>query len=102
MVSEISDAGFAVIEAETADDGLRLLSESLPSLLFTDIRLPGQLNGWQLAEEARQIIPGLPIIYATGYTDEAPRLLPGAIFIRKPYRPTEILVQIRRLLGRPD
>lgn len=102
IVSEIGESGFTVIEAETADEGLQLLSDAAPSLLFTDIRLPGQLNGWQLAEEARRLIPGLPVMYATGYTDEALRLVPGSVFIRKPYRPSEILIHVRRLLGIAD
>ena len=90
IVMEIDEAGYGVLEADTAEEGLRLLESKAPSLLFTDIRLPGRLNGWQLAEEARQLIPNLPVMYATGYTDEAPRLVPGAVFIRKPYRPSEI------------
>lgn len=99
VASEIAEAGFGVIEAETAEEGLIVIEGGSASLLFTDIRLPGRLNGWQLAEHARRIAPDLPIIYATGYTDDAPRVLPGGVLIRKPYRPSEVTAHLHRLLG---
>ena len=102
IVDQIIEAGYGVREAETAEEGLHILTREEPSLLFTDIRLPGRMNGWQLAEEARRLFPTLPVMYATGYTDEAPRLVSGSRFIRKPYRPSEILRHIRQLLGQPD
>lgn len=102
IVVEIGEAGYGVSEAETAEEGLEILTRDEPALLFTDIRLPGSINGWQLAEEARRLFPALPVMYATGYTDEAPRLVSGAVFIRKPYRPSEILRHIKQLLGNAD
>ena len=49
-----------------------------------DIRLPGQLSGWDIAERARAMRPDLPVIYATGYSGEL-RIVPGGEFLRKPY-----------------
>ena len=45
-------AGFVVLEAETAEHGLEMLEQKPVGVLFTDIRLPGQADGWDLAEKA--------------------------------------------------
>src|SRR5689334_18576839 len=76
IVHELEDAGFGVLEAETAEAGLAILQQRPVSLLFTDIRLPGPMDGWGLAEAARVLFPNLPVIYATGFTAEEPRLVP--------------------------
>ena len=68
-------------------------------LLFTDIRLPGLMDGWRLAEEARSINPRLPVIYATGFSSEAPRLVRDSVFLKKPYLPSAVVAAVRRLLG---
>lgn len=98
IVHEVIDAGFKVIPAETAEGGLQALKEGGVALLFTDIRLPGPMDGWQLAEAARELTPELPIIYATGYTAEEPRVVAGAVFLRKPYLPSQVISHINRLL----
>jgi CheY-like chemotaxis protein len=97
VAREISEAGFGVVEAETAEEGLRIIEEQAISLLFTDIRLPGSMDGWGLAEQARKLTPDLPVIYATGYSDGAPRLVSGGVFLRKPYVPSAVIEHIRRL-----
>ena len=68
--------------------------------LFTDIRLPGALDGWQLAEQARKLHPVLPVIYATGYSEETPRVVTGGVFLRKPYVPSTVMAALDRLLAR--
>lgn len=68
-------------------------------VLFTDIRLPGLIDGWQLAERARAINPVLPVIYATGFSSEAPRLVADGILLRKPYLPSTVLATIEKLGG---
>src|SRR5436305_1640861 len=77
MTDELRELGFTVYPAETAEDGLRILErEPDIDLLFTDIRLPGRLDGWDLAERARHARPELKIIYATGYSVVPSRILP--------------------------
>jgi CheY-like chemotaxis protein len=103
IVSELQDAGFAVLEAETAEQGIELLEESPVGVLFTDIRLPGRLDGWDLAEKARALYPNLPVIYATGFSAVQPRLVPESIFLRKPYLPSAVIAAIEKLTGyKPD
>ena len=56
--AEFEDAGFSVIQAGEAQEALALLSQiDQLDLLFTDIRLPGRLSGWDIAEEARMRSP---------------------------------------------
>lgn len=92
IVLELEDAGYDVIEAEDGRTALRLLLDHPQvALLFTDIRLPGDLTGWDIAERARTIRPGLPVIYATGYSSDGLRLVEGATFLKKPYRPAMVI-----------
>ena len=92
VATELEEVGYAVLRAETAEEALRWLRASDPiDLLFTDIRLPGHLDGWRLAEEARALRPSLPVIYATGYSAEQPRQVSDSRFILKPYRPSLII-----------
>ena len=97
IVWELQDAGYVVIEATTGETALARLREGCIDLLFTDIRLSEGLDGWSVAEEARSLYPGLPVIYATGYTVEQPRVVPGGIFLHKPYRPSAVIDAARSL-----
>ena len=99
IAAELRDAGYIVIEAETAEQGLNVLEEMPVGVLFTDIRLPGKMNGWELAERARSLHPELPVIYATGFSAEEPRLVSDSIFLRKPYLPSAVIAAIARLTG---
>ena len=59
------------------------------------------MSGWELAETVRRIRPTVPVIYATGYSAEQPRVVPGGIFLRKPYLTSQVIGHIGRLLD-PD
>ncbi|HEY8564354.1 MAG TPA: response regulator [Beijerinckiaceae bacterium] len=101
VVEELRDAGYDVLEAETAEEGLSILEHTPDvAVLFTDIRLPGSLTGWDLAEAARRLRPGLPVIYATGYSEERPRQVPGSLFMHKPYRPSAVIRAVEDLRSR--
>lgn len=92
IVLELEDAGYDIVEAEDGQTALRLLDEyPAIALLFTDIRLPGGMTGWDIAEQARARRPGLPVIYATGYSNDDLRLVAGAEFLNKPYRPAVVI-----------
>ena len=93
----LEDAGYTVVEAATAEDGLDALEGREINVLFTDIRLPGPMDGWRLAEKARALKPDLPVIYATGFSAEAPRLVPDGVLLKKPYTPSTVIDTIERL-----
>lgn len=99
VARELEDAGYTVLESDSAERALEVLREREVDLLFTDIRLPG-IDGWSLAEEARILRPDLPVIYATGYTVEQPRQVPESFFLNKPYRPSAV-VKVAERLGVP-
>ncbi|GJE74759.1 response regulator [Methylorubrum suomiense] len=95
---EFEDAGYDVLCAGTAEQAYDLLrARPRVDLLFTDIRLPGQLDGWDLAERARALQPDLPVIYVTGYSNEQPRQVAESVLVMKPYRMSAIIDVARRL-----
>ncbi|MCP3395534.1 response regulator [Bradyrhizobium sp. CCGB12] len=66
-------------------------------VLVTDVRLPGNVDGWQIAERCRESDPALPVIYATGYSPVAPPPGPGNRILNKPYHPDEVIRMVREL-----
>ena len=92
-------AGYEVIEAATGEEALSRCQEHTADLLFTDIRLPGALDGWDVAEHCRASHPSLPVIYASGYSHKEARQVPGSVYIPKPYRPSQLVKTIRQLTG---
>jgi DNA-binding NtrC family response regulator len=94
MVAEIlAEYGFEVHVAATAQDALHHLTCGAPcDILFTDINLRGSVDGTVLAQLARQLRPGLPVVYASGAINHlaAASAVPGSTFVPKPYDPFKI------------
>lgn len=89
-------AGHRVIEAASGDEAYRLLSARADlsiDVLFTDVVMPGRLDGIDLANAARELRPGLRVLYATGFANlvrtNRDSDLQGPV-LRKPYRPGEL------------
>ena len=96
---DLEDLGFRVIAAANADEALQVLEAGTEvAALFTDIRMPGPHDGWELARRARALRPGLPVLYASGYSGEGPQPVAGSIFLHKPYRLSEIENALRQLM----
>ncbi|MBV9687026.1 MAG: response regulator [Alphaproteobacteria bacterium] len=104
-IDGLRELGYEVIDAADGQAALRAIA-SRPdiSLLFTDVGLPGGLDGRQLAEQARQRRPDLKVLYTTGYARNAivhqGRLDPGVELIVKPFTHAEFAARIRDVLGR--
>jgi two-component system, response regulator PdtaR len=97
---EIEAAGFEVYEAYNADEAIRLL-EAHPAigLVFTDVDMPGSMDGVKLAHFVRTRWPPVKIIVTSGYQHVTPDQLPaGSVFLRKPYQPEQLKREIDRLL----
>lgn len=91
-LEDLSEAGHEVTAAGSGDEALTILQRDKAfDVLFTDIRMPGELDGWQLADEARELIPTLKIIFATGLNDDADWKRPEDRMLAKPYRKDELL-----------
>jgi CheY-like chemotaxis protein len=99
-VEALKDAGFQVIEAATGEEALKKCKERVADALFTDIRLPGKIDGWTIAEHCRDADPSLPVVYATGYSHVEHRPVPGSRFFHKPYSLHRVVDTISDLLGR--
>ncbi len=97
-VDILAEEGFETIEATNGDEALDCCAEAAADVLFTDIRLPGRLSGWEIAERCRERNPTIPVIYATGFSGEEPRPVPGSLLLQKPYRPEQIIAALRRVV----
>ena len=91
MVEALVDEGFEVIECATGEQALAECRRGVADVLFTDIRLGGQLNGWDVAEIFRKHRPAMRVLYASGYSIDPPRHVSDSQFFNKPYRPEDIL-----------
>src|SRR3979490_2506859 len=87
----LSNAGYRVLEAGSADEALQFLESAADiRLLFTDVSMPGSMSGSDLAHRVVERWPGIGIIITSGRPrPEAPPL--GAQFHAKPYDPTKVL-----------
>lgn len=93
----LAEIGFEVRSAPNGDAARQILEGGhCPSLLFTDIRMPGQLNGVQLASWAQAHCPDLRVLLQTGYVEEDARPFP---VLRKPFTADELIEAIQSALG---
>ena len=103
-VEVLSELGYHVLEAAEGHEALRLLRDAAVhcDLLFTDVVLPGGINGEQLAAEAHVARPGLKVLFTTGYARNAivhqGRLDPGVRLITKPFTYADLAARIRDVL----
>ena len=102
VADSLSEHGFAVHEVATADAALRYIDAGgAVDVLFTDVNLPGSMDGAELANRARARRPDLPIVYASGRYGSADfgGLVPRSVFVPKPYDPEEVCTLLVRLTG---
>lgn len=103
-VAALKGFGYSVIVAADGREALGLLhSGAKPDLLFTDVVMPGGVNGWELARQAQEILPGLDVLFTSGYALEAlvevGRLAPDTIILNKPYRKSELGARVASMLS---
>jgi PAS domain S-box-containing protein len=101
------ELGYRVIGAADGETALRLVENDPEiSLMFTDIGLPGGLNGRQVADAARRIRPSLRVLFTTGYARNAiihqGRLDPGVELLSKPFSRSMLGSKIRQVLNQPQ
>jgi CheY-like chemotaxis protein len=100
MAMSLSEAGYTVIEAATGDEALSVLEGGHPvDLVFTDVRMPGRLDGIALSEIVRRRYPLVPVIVTSANPDFALEGLDDDVhFIAKPYAVAVVLREIARTL----
>ena len=98
-VGMLEDAGFRMIEAVNGDEALELLeADSDVQLLFTDINMPGAINGLALAKRVHDRWPHIGIMVASARPIQPPHELPaGSRFEQKPYSPATVVRHAREL-----
>ena len=102
--TQIEGLGYATLEAANAAEALEVIDANAQiDLLFTDVIMPGAMNGRQLVDEALKRRPGLKTLFTSGYTENAivhhGRLDSGVLLLAKPYRKSELARMIRMALG---
>lgn len=97
----LAEAGFEVLEAANAEEALALLDAcGGASVLFTDVEMPGPMDGFELAKIAAARWPSMHIIIASGRREPHARRIPRrGRFVPKPYAPEEIARDIGALLA---
>ena len=99
MSDVLEEHGFAVHPVENGEAALEYLNSGGPvDVLFTDINMPGRIDGAELAVEARKVRPDLPVVYASGRYEACDlNKVPRSTFLPKPYDPNEACSLISRL-----
>ena len=96
----VTEAGFQAIGAKNADEAIRILeSRDDIRIVFTDVNMPGSMDGIKLAHAVRDRWPPIEIIVTSGLTVEnVQELLPErGIFFPKPYTPAQVASALKRL-----
>lgn len=99
----LSDGGFEPAIATSGEEAVTLLEGKRTKyrVLVTDINLPGKMNGWEIAQHAREIEPEFPIIYMSGMSaaDWPSKGVPKSIMLEKPFAPAQLVTAIANLLN---
>ncbi len=98
-VEMIADAGFEAVEAANADQAIGILESRRDiTVVFTDIQMPGSMDGLKLARAIRGRWPPIKIIATSGRANVLePDLPEGGRFLRKPYSPHQVAGVLREL-----
>jgi signal transduction histidine kinase/CHASE3 domain sensor protein len=103
VVAQLESLGYSTLAAQNASEALSLLDRGKQiDLLFTDVVMPGAMNGRQLAEEVVKRRPATKVLYTSGYSEDAivhhGRLDPDVLLLPKPYRKSDLDHMVRRAL----
>ena len=103
----LRNEGFEVVEAQDGDEAAKLLDGPDGfDVLFTDVRMPGMLDGLDVAMHLRQQHPVIPVLIvsggATNLVSRLSLLKPPAVFIDKPYQLREIVTALNGMTRRPE
>jgi CheY-like chemotaxis protein len=102
----LNGLGYRAIEAADADAALEILTKNPGiDLLFTDVVMPGSVTAVELARRAKDLCPGIAVLFTSGYTEKAlfhdHHLDPGVHLLSKPYRRNDLAGKIRAVLDEP-
>lgn len=101
IADDIRDGGFEVLEAGDADEAMQILAcDPEIRVVFTDVDMPGSMDGLELSERVRARWPGVHVIVTSGKQVPLRGILPDdGQFMPKPYSPEEVLRAIRQIIS---
>jgi PAS domain S-box-containing protein len=104
VLTQLHSLGYVTLDAANAVEALAIFEAGHEfDLLFTDVIMPGAMNGRLLANELQRRKPGLKVLFTSGYTENAiihhGRLDSGVLLLAKPYRKSDMAVMIRKALA---
>ncbi|TPQ34863.1 hybrid sensor histidine kinase/response regulator [Bradyrhizobium guangdongense] len=104
VIAQLGSLGYRTLVAGDGAAALALVEQGAKfDLLFTDMIMPGGMNGKELADTIRARRAGLKVLYTSGYTDDTVmhdgHLDPGVALLRKPYRKAELSLKLREVLS---
>jgi DNA-binding response OmpR family regulator len=99
----LSEAGFEPAIAPSGEEAVTLLKglKTKYRALVTDISLRGRMDGWEVAQQAREIDPEFPVVYMSGKSaaDWASKGVPNSIMLEKPFAPAQLVTAVSNLLN---
>lgn len=100
IAEDLREAGFEVCEARNADEALKLLETRRDiRVMFTDIDMPGSMDGLRLSAAVRDRWPPIKIVVTSGKRNPGAEAMPiGGVFIPKPYSPESVTTAIQGVL----
>lgn len=103
VADALHDGGFDAVVASSGEEAVTLLEarDSQYRALVTDIDLKGEMDGWQVAQHAREIQPEFPIVYMSGAAaaDWTSKGVPNSVMLSKPFAPAQLLTALANLLN---
>jgi CheY-like chemotaxis protein len=105
VVETLRDLGYRVLTANDAASALTVIESGVPiDLLFTDVVMPGTLKSPELARKARERLPGVAVLFTSGYTENAivhgGRLDLGVELLSKPYSREMLARKVRQVIAK--
>jgi PAS domain S-box-containing protein len=103
VLAQLHSLGYVTLQAANAAEAMAIVAAGTPfDLLFTDVIMPGSMNGRQLADELQKNRSDLKVVFTSGYTENAiihhGRLDTGVLLLAKPYRKSDLARIIRKAL----
>jgi DNA-binding response OmpR family regulator len=103
VADALHDGGFESVVASSGEEAVTLLKADNGQYraLVTDIDLKGKMNGWDVAQHAREIHPEFPIVYTSGAAaaDWTSKGVPNSVMLPKPFAPAQLLTALANLLN---
>jgi CheY-like chemotaxis protein len=90
----VGESGYAVQQAYSGEEAIEILdaNDTPYKALITDVNLCSLVTGWDVARRARELSPGLPVVYATSIA------VPNSLLLTKPFDPEQIVTALSQLL----